>query len=71
MAIANVSGEERAWLDAPTIIQRVITEINAEVPDTNIMPYQAPAAAADVAALKAQFDALLGKLVTAGLMAAS
>jgi len=71
MAIANVSGEERAWVDAHTVIQRVITEVNAEVPDTNIMPYQAPATAADVAALKTQFDALLGKLVTAGLMAAS
>ena len=35
------------------------------------MPYQAPAAAADVAALKTQFDALLAKLVTAKLMAAS
>lgn len=35
-----------------------------------MMPSQAPAAAADVAALKAQFDALLGLLVDAGLMAA-
>jgi hypothetical protein len=35
------------------------------------MPYQAPAAAADVAALKTQFDALLSKLVAAGLMASS
>lgn len=35
------------------------------------MPNQAPAAAADVAALKTQFDALLTKLVNAGLMAAS
>lgn len=35
------------------------------------MPYQAPAAAADVAALKTQFDALLTKLVNAGLMASS
>tara|TARA_Y100001938_G_C7945444_1_gene356534 strand:- start:36 stop:230 length:195 start_codon:yes stop_codon:yes gene_type:complete len=34
------------------------------------MPNQAPAAAADVAALKVQFDALLTKLVDAGLMAA-
>ncbi len=33
--------------------------------------YQAPAAAADVAALKTQFDALLAKLVAAGLMSAS
>jgi hypothetical protein len=32
------------------------------------MPYQAPAAAADTAALKTQFDALLTKLVEAGLM---
>ncbi|UZS00922.1 head fiber protein [Pseudomonas phage vB_PsaM_M1] len=71
MAIADVSIQEKGWVDAHDVIQRVITEINAEVPDTNIMPYQAPAAAADVAALKVQFDALLGKLVTAGLMAAS
>ena len=71
MAIADVSGPERAWVDAHTVIQRVITEVNAEVPTTTVMPYQAPAAAADVAALKVQFDALLGKLVTAGLMAAS
>jgi hypothetical protein len=35
------------------------------------MPNQAPAAAADVAALKTQFDALLTKLVNAGAMAAS
>lgn len=35
------------------------------------MPYQAPAAAADVAALKTQFDALLAKLVASGQMAAS
>lgn len=33
--------------------------------------YQAPAAAADVAALKAQLDALVVKLVAAGLMASS
>lgn len=33
--------------------------------------YQAPAAAADVAALKVQFDALVVKLVAAGIMAAS
>lgn len=33
------------------------------------MPYQAPAAAADVAALKTQFDALLAKLVASGAMA--
>ena len=71
MAIADVSGPERAWVDAHTVIQRVITEVNAEVPTTTVMPYQAPAAAADVAALKVQFDDLLGKLVTAGLMAAS
>lgn len=33
--------------------------------------YQAPAAAADTAALKTQFDALLAKLVAAGVMSAS
>lgn len=33
--------------------------------------YQAPAAAADVAALKAQLDALVVKLVAAGIMAGS
>lgn len=71
MAIADVTGPERAWVDAHTVIQRVITEVNAEVPVTTVMPYQAPAAAADVAALKTQFDALLAKLVAAGLMAAS
>jgi hypothetical protein len=71
MAIADVSAPERAWVDAHTVIQRVITEVNGEIPVTTVMPYQAPAAAADVAALKVQFDALLGKLVTAGLMAAS
>lgn len=71
MAIADVTGPERAWVDAHTVIQRVITEINTEVPVTTVMPYQAPAAAVDVAALKTQFDALLAKLVAAGLMAAS
>lgn len=71
MVIADVSAPERAWVDAHTVIQRVITEVNGEIPVTTVMPYQAPAPAADVAALKTQFDALLGKLVTAGLMAAS
>jgi len=33
--------------------------------------YQAPAAAADTAALKVQFDALLARMVAAGLMASS
>jgi len=33
--------------------------------------YQAPAAAADVATLKAQLDALVVKLVAAGIMSAS
>lgn len=37
----------------------------------NQAAYQAPAAAADVAALKTQFDALVVKLVAAGLMAGS
>lgn len=70
MAIADVSIQEKTWVTAHDVIQRVVTEVNAEVPVTTVMPYQAPAAAADVAALKVQFDALLAKLVAAGLMAA-
>lgn len=35
------------------------------------LTFQAPAAAADTAALKTQFDALLARMVAAGLMAAS
>lgn len=53
-------------------VQDLAEQINAgEGSGFTQMPYQAPAAAADVAALKTQFDALLGKLVTAGLMASS
>ena len=70
MAIANVSGEERAWVDAHTVIQRVVTEVNAEVPVTTVMPNQADSVAADVPALVVDFNLLLDKLKAAGLMVA-
>lgn len=56
-AIAGITGDSA---------QEVFAELAARK-----AAYQAPAAAADTAALKAQFDALLAKLVTAKLMAAS
>lgn len=70
MAIANVSGAERAWVDPHTVIQRVITEVNAEVPVTTVMPNQADSVAADVPALVVDFNLLLDKLKAAGLMVA-
>jgi hypothetical protein len=70
MAIADVSGPERAWVDAHTVIQRVITEVNTEVPATTVMPNQADSVAADVAALVVDFNLLLDKLKAAGLMVA-
>ena len=70
MAIANVSGEERAWVDAHTVIQRVVTEVNAEVPVTTVMPNQADSVAADVPAMVVDFNLLLDKLKAAGLMVA-
>lgn len=70
MAIADVTGPERAWVDAHTVIQRVITEVNAEVPVTTVMPNQADSVAADVPALVVDFNLLLDKLKAAGLMVA-
>ena len=70
MAIADVSGPERAWVDAHTVIQRVITEVNAEVPATTVMPNQADSVAVDVPALVVDFNLLLDKLKAAGLMVA-
>ena len=70
MAIADVSGEERAWVDAHTVIQRVVTEVNAEVPATTVMPNQADSVAVDVPALVVDFNLLLDKLKAAGLMVA-
>ena len=70
MAIADVSGPERAWVDAHTVIQRVITEVNAEVPTTTVMPNQADSVAIDVPALVVDFNLLLDKLKAAGLMVA-
>jgi hypothetical protein len=70
MAIADVSAPERAWVDAHTVIQRVITEVNAEVPVTTVMPNQADSVAVDVPALVVDFNLLLDKLKAAGLMVA-
>jgi len=70
MAIADVSKEEKAWVDAHDVLQRVITEVNAEVPVTEVMPNQADSVAGDVAALVVDFNLLLDKLKAAGLMVA-
>lgn len=70
MAIADVTGPERAWVDAHTVIQRVITEVNGEVPVTTVMPNQADSVAADVPAMVVDFNLLLDKLKAAGLMVA-
>ena len=70
MAIADVSKEEKAWVDAHDVLQRVITEVNAEVPVTEGMPNQADSVAGDVAALVVDFNLLLDKLKAAGLMVA-
>lgn len=51
-----------------------LEEFGERMASEGVLPqaaYQAPAAAADTAALKTQFDALLAKLVAAGLMASS
>jgi hypothetical protein len=68
MAIADVSNAEKGWIDAHDVIQRVITEVNAEVPVTEVMPNQADSVAADVPALVVDFNLLLDKLKAAGLM---
>jgi len=57
-----------AQLAAGTAVPAATTTVNGTVKKA---AYQAPAAAADVAALKAQLDALVVKLVAAGQMAAS
>ena len=71
MAIAKTTIQEQSWGDVFDVLDRVITEINAEVPVTTVMPVQAPSVAADVATLVVDFNALLTKLKNAGLMASS
>lgn len=68
--IMNGSSEEFV-IQAPTLKVTTSGGTTSAVNVSTKMPYQAPAAAADVAALKTQFDALLSKLVASGLMASS
>ncbi|WP_443699024.1 head fiber protein [Pseudomonas sp.] len=55
-------------INAGTAVPAATTTVNGTVKKA---AYQAPAAAADVAALKVQFDALVAKLVAAGIMSAT
>lgn len=61
-------GELGAYFATGGVIPAATTTTNGTVKQA---AYQAPAAAADVAALKAQVDALVVKLVAAGSMAGS
>lgn len=70
-AIAVCTKQERSWGDVFDVIDRVVTEANAEIPTTSVMPFQADSVAADVPTLVADFNALLLKLQNAGLMASS
>ncbi|MNR22101.1 hypothetical protein D3C85_1390390 [compost metagenome] len=69
--VAVCTLQERSWGDVFDVIDRVVTEVNAEVPATTVMPVQADSVAADVATLVTDFNALLAKLKAAGLMASS
>lgn len=71
MAISKTTNPERSWGDVFDVLDRVIDEVNAEVPETTVMPLQADSVAADVPTLVTDFNALLAKLKTAGLMASS
>lgn len=57
-----------AQLAGGTAVPVATTTVNGTVKKA---AYQAPAAAADVAALQVQFDALVAKMVAAGQMSAS
>ena len=71
MAISKTTNPERSWGDVFDVLDRVIDEVNAEVPETTVMPLQADSVAADVPTLVTDFNALLAKLKIAGLMASS
>lgn len=64
-------GSEAYVIQAPTLKVTSSGGTQTSVSTASVVAYQAPAAAADVAALKTQFDALLAKLVAAGVMASS
>lgn len=66
--VSLTSNPERSWGDVFDVIDRVVTEVNTEVPTTTVMPNQADSVAADVPALVVDFNLLLDKLKAAGLM---
>lgn len=71
MAVVNIKA---GWIEA---IRQLEAGVGLPLATTSVAgvvkkaAYQAPAAAADVAALKVQFDALVVKLVAAGIMSAT
>jgi hypothetical protein len=86
MAIAKTTIQERSWGDVFTVIDRVVTEANAgdtaattpaattsvagKVKQITFTPQQSPAFA-DLTAVTTAYNALLTKLITAGIMPAS
>lgn len=85
MAIVKTTIQERSWGDVFTVIDRVVTEANAgdtasttPAATTSVagkvkqITFTAQAATfADLAAATAAYNALLTKLITAGIMPAS
>lgn len=75
MTIAKTTNPERSWGDVYDVIDRVVDAANADITTAGAaqfteMPLQADSVAADVPGLVTDFNALLAKLKTAGLMAA-
>lgn len=66
--VAVTTLPERSWGDVFDVIDRVVTEVNAEVPTTTVMPNQADSVAVDVAGLVVDFNLLLDKLKAGGYM---
>lgn len=86
MAIAKTTIQERSWGDVFTVIDRVVTDANSavtgattpaattsvagKVKQITFTAQQSPAFA-DLTAVTAAYNALLTKLITAGIMPAS
>lgn len=73
MAIAKTTNPERSWGDVFDVIDRVVDTANADITaagaaEFTVMPNQADSTAIDTAGIVADFNALLAKLKTAGLM---
>lgn len=68
--VAVCTKQERSWGDVFDVIDRVVTEVNAEVPTTTVMPFQAQLTGGEPPT-EAEFNALLTALKNAGLMASS